>query len=72
MDLLPKTNQAPGEPTSGKEQFLHAGAAALQNFDPPKQLCAHLNAFHAYASDPSQYVEANHYCTVSLHLQLGT
>lgn len=62
MESLPTTNQAKGEPTSGKEKFLHAGASMLQNFEPPKQLCAHLNAFHAYAKNPGQYVEANHYC----------
>jgi len=33
-----------------------------QNFDPPKRLCAHLNAFHTYANEPGRYVEANHYC----------
>jgi hypothetical protein len=25
-------------------------------------VCAHLNAFHAYANEPSRFVEANHYC----------
>jgi hypothetical protein len=34
----------------------------VQNFDPPKQLCAHLHAFHTYANNPGQHVEANHYC----------
>ena len=34
----------------------------VQNFDPPKQLCAHLHAFHAYANAPGEPVEANHYC----------
>jgi len=34
----------------------------LQDFRPIKQICAHLNAFHAYASEPSRCVEANHYC----------
>lgn len=34
----------------------------MQSFEPPKRLCAHLNAFHAYASDPTRAVEANHYC----------
>lgn len=29
---------------------------------PTRQICAHLNAFHAYASDPKRAVEANHYC----------
>ena len=35
----------------------------LENFYPLKQVCAHLNAFHAYADDPSRYVETNHYCS---------
>ncbi len=62
MDSQPTTNSAKGEPTSGKEQFLHAGAAIMQNFDPPKQLCAHLHAYHTYANNPGKPVEANHYC----------
>lgn len=34
-----------------------------QNFAPVKRICAHLNAFHAYALDPKRdAVEANHYC----------
>ena len=55
MEDVPETNQAKGEPTSMKEQFLHAGAAMLQNFDPPKQLCAHLHVSHhsnPYVSEP--------------------
>ncbi|CAI4218958.1 unnamed protein product [Parascedosporium putredinis] len=31
-------------------------------FTPVQNICAHLNAFHAYASDPTRSVEANHYC----------
>jgi hypothetical protein len=27
-----------------------------------KQICAHLNAFHAYVSEPTRAVETNHYC----------
>lgn len=34
----------------------------MQDFRPVKSICAHLNAFHAYADDPSRFVEANHYC----------
>ena len=34
-----------------------------QDFAPVKQICAHLNAFHAYADDPTRCVEANHYCS---------
>ena len=62
MESTPTTNQAKGEPTSAKEQVLHAGASMVQNFDPPKQLCAHLHAFHTYANKPGAAVEANHYC----------
>lgn len=29
---------------------------------PLKNVCAHLNAFHAYAANPARSVEANHYC----------
>ncbi|KFY45623.1 hypothetical protein V494_00877 [Pseudogymnoascus sp. VKM F-4513 (FW-928)] len=46
-----------------KDQVLNAGAATIQNFAPVKSICAHLNAFHVYASDTSRTVEANHYCT---------
>jgi len=35
----------------------------VQDFRPIKHICAHLNAFHAYASDPSRFVESNHYCS---------
>lgn len=33
-----------------------------QNFEPIKNICAHLNAFHVYADEPSRKVETNHYC----------
>ena len=62
MESILTTNATKGEPTSTKEAVLHTAAEMTQNFDPPKQLCAHLNAFHAYANNPSQYVETNHYC----------
>lgn len=36
---------------------------AYQSFAPVQRICAHLNAFHAYADDPKRdAVEANHYC----------
>ncbi|KAL6885258.1 DUF1264 domain-containing protein [Trichoderma longibrachiatum] len=50
-DMLPK-----------EETVLSAGAALSQDFKPLKNVCAHLNAFHAYANDPKRAVEANHYC----------
>jgi len=51
-----------GHPETLTNKTLETGASLMQNFGPPKRLCAHLNAFHAYASDPSRAVEANHYC----------
>ncbi|KAL1848377.1 hypothetical protein VTK73DRAFT_10131 [Phialemonium thermophilum] len=51
-----------GEPLTTKSRVLDAGAAITQEFVPLKNICAHLNAFHVYASDPSRSVEANHYC----------
>ena len=39
-----------------------------QSFRPLKQICAHLNAFHSYASDAKRCVEANHYCA---HISKG-
>ncbi|KAF8893763.1 hypothetical protein CPB85DRAFT_1440629 [Mucidula mucida] len=43
--------------------LLVTGASAVQSFDPLKGICAHLNAFHVYASDPTCCVESNHYCS---------
>ncbi|MCJ1317772.1 hypothetical protein MMC15_003099 [Xylographa vitiligo] len=57
------TNGAAGDPRSTTSTVLETGAAATQDFSPVKAICAHLNAFHVYASDPSRCVEANHYCT---------
>lgn len=51
-----------GEPRSTKSTILETGAATTQDFSPLKNACAHLNAFHVYASDPSRVVEVNHYC----------
>lgn len=68
MESLPLKNNAPGDPLSTKSTILETGAAMGQNFAPIKHICAHLNAFHAYASEPSRCVEANHYCS---HLNEG-
>ncbi|KAL2105281.1 hypothetical protein VUR80DRAFT_8619 [Thermomyces stellatus] len=60
-----KTNKdTPGEELSTTNRVLTAGASTAQvrNFAPVKNICAHLNAFHAYACDPKRFVEANHYC----------
>ncbi|KAI9827813.1 MAG: hypothetical protein M1832_004302 [Thelocarpon impressellum] len=57
------TNEALGDPVSLKEKVLTTGASIAQDFRPVKQICAHLNAFHVYASEPGRCVEANHYCS---------
>ncbi|RDW88791.1 hypothetical protein BP6252_00823 [Coleophoma cylindrospora] len=57
------THGAAGPPPTTKDKVLETGAAASQSFQPIKAICAHLNAFHVYASDTSRSVEANHYCT---------
>jgi hypothetical protein len=79
MDSLPVTNKTVGEPESATNKTLETGAGAVQvksdavfpisytnkpqNFAPVKRICAHLNAFHAYAHEPKRpAVEANHYC----------
>jgi hypothetical protein len=62
LDAEPVTNNTSGNPESLLNKTLETGAAAVQNFAPVERICAHLNAFHVYADDPSRYVEANHYC----------
>lgn len=57
------THGTAGPPTTTKDTILETGADSTQNFGPLKAICAHLNALHVYASDPSRSVEANHYCT---------
>ncbi|KAL2831473.1 hypothetical protein BDW59DRAFT_182129 [Aspergillus cavernicola] len=59
---MPNKN-TPGSPLTAKSRFLETGASLTQDFTPVKQICAHLHAFHVYASDPTRCVEANHYCT---------
>ncbi|KAJ5107153.1 hypothetical protein N7456_003828 [Penicillium angulare] len=58
-----KTDGVIGAPRTAKSHVLETGAAIVQDFTPIKQICAHLNAFHVYADDPTRCVEANHYCT---------
>ncbi|KAL9598837.1 MAG: hypothetical protein Q9219_004256 [cf. Caloplaca sp. 3 TL-2023] len=58
-----ETNGATGTPLTTKSQILETGASMMQSFQPVKSICAHLNAFHVYNSDPNRCVEANHYCT---------
>ncbi|KAL8646258.1 MAG: hypothetical protein Q9226_006946 [Calogaya cf. arnoldii] len=50
-------------PLSTKSKILETGALLAQNFAPVNAICAHLNAFHVYTSDPHRCVEANHYCS---------
>lgn len=57
------TNSATGTPLTAKSHILETGAATTQSFKPIRSICAHLNAFHVYASSPDRRVEANHYCT---------
>lgn len=59
---LPVSNQALGAPESTTNNLLETGAKALQHLSPPNRICAHLNAFHAYARFPDRVSEANHYC----------
>jgi hypothetical protein len=61
-------NELPGDSRTIKSRILESGASMIQDFTPVKQICAHLNAFHNYANDPTRCVEANHYCT---HLTEG-
>ncbi|KAL8730365.1 MAG: hypothetical protein Q9166_004130 [cf. Caloplaca sp. 2 TL-2023] len=58
-----ETNGAMGTPLTTKSKVLETGASLAQSFAPVKAVCAHLNAFHVYTSDPHRCVEANHYCT---------
>jgi hypothetical protein len=62
------SKEIPGDTLSAKSTILETGAALVQDFQPVKQICAHLNAFHVYASDPKRFVETNHYCA---HLTEG-
>lgn len=52
----------PGGPVPTEDKVLETGASLLQEFQPVKQLCAHLNAFHTYADEPGRHIETNHYC----------
>ncbi|KAL8783901.1 MAG: hypothetical protein Q9213_004319 [Squamulea squamosa] len=58
-----KINDATSAPLSVKNKILETGAGLAQNLAPVEAICAHLNAFHVYASDPHRCVEANHYCS---------
>lgn len=62
MDGIPVSNDVRGNPTTAKDMVLEGAAGMVQPLRPLGNVCAHLNAFHAYAHDPERYVEANHYC----------
>ncbi|KAF2848096.1 DUF1264-domain-containing protein [Plenodomus tracheiphilus IPT5] len=63
MDTQPVSNNTAGAPESTQNKVLETGAGMTQNFAPTQRICAHLNAFHAYAHDPKRpAVETNHYC----------
>ncbi|KAI1406706.1 DUF1264-domain-containing protein [Hypoxylon fuscum] len=55
-------SKVPGGPVPTEDKVLETGASMIQDFQPTKQLCAHLNAFHTYADEPGRFVETNHYC----------
>jgi len=63
MDDFPVTNESLGKPMSAENIALTSVASMTQNFGPVKNICAHFNAFHAYAEDPRRYIETNHYCS---------
>jgi len=54
---------AAGPSPSTKDNILESVASITQKFEPVNSICAHLNAFHVYATDPKRSVESNHYCT---------
>ncbi|EAU81723.1 DUF1264 domain-containing protein [Coprinopsis cinerea okayama7 len=56
------STEVPGDPLSTKSRILGTGASLTQDFEPVKNICAFLNAFHCYADEPGRYVEASHYC----------
>ncbi|KAI6245828.1 hypothetical protein HI914_06082 [Erysiphe necator] len=60
-DTIPENDFQPLSAT--KNKILEFGTACTQSFKPVDAICAHLNAFHVYASDVSRSIEANHYCT---------
>lgn len=61
--------QAPGSEKSTKTKVLEAGASAIQDKTPVKQLAIYLNGFHFYNGYMAQQMEAHHYCT-KLHEDL--
>lgn len=58
----PANVSTPGEEKSGKTQVLEAGAAAIQDKTPIKQLEIYLDGFHFANGDMNMQMEAHHYC----------
>ncbi|KAL6894741.1 DUF1264 domain-containing protein [Trichoderma evansii] len=63
MDSDAAHGKSPSEALPSETKILASAASLTQDFKPVKNICAHLNAFHAYADDPKRAVEANHYCS---------
>lgn len=54
--------QPPGAPETAKTGALEAGATALQRDAPADALDVYLSGFHPMKAEPSQQVEAHHFC----------
>jgi hypothetical protein len=57
----PQTTPAGGE-TRGDTKALKAGAAMLQDVGPVKEINVYVVGFHPMKDDPSQQMEAHHFC----------
>lgn len=55
--------ESPGSVKSVKTEVLEAGAAAMQDKTPVKQLDIYLDGFHFYNGQVSGQMEAHHYCS---------
>ena len=54
-------------PVSFGQKAASVATSLIQNFGPITNICAHLDAFHIYASDPTRRIEAHHYCAHVSH-----
>jgi hypothetical protein len=59
---LAQTEQPPGEDKSAKTRALEFGAKVLQGQAPPGAMDVYLVGFHPMKDDPTQQMEAHHYC----------
>src|SRR3712207_2955386 len=55
-------SQAQGSAERADAKALEAGANALQELTPVKQLGVYVAGFHPMKKDPSHQMEAHHYC----------